>query len=357
MFTAITVLLSSSKSDDDERKSSSNSNSGGGGGVRLGGFDPGFMNFYFWDPSYTRRQRAADPLHEMGFLESVFSFVFGDGDPNEKLEQYRWAEVGKFIRGAGGAVTAEQLAPLLEPPRPLSRGASSLAGASAYEDESFVLPVLTRFNGVPEVTPGGGIVYRFPELAVTAAAAQDGSGGVGAGAGAAAPAPLAERPWQFSAASPFNLALTVALGIGNAVGVVFLTSLVNDPALLADSGGSDTVAAIALLLPALQAYAALFFGLPAARWVRLQQRNAAIEARNAARAEAASVLAAPPPAVATKLAAARVGAVARVADGPIVYSSDAGDVAAAEAGLAEETADFERRLSKRDAARRRGDGA
>ena len=351
MFTAITVLLSSGKSDD-ERKSSNSRNSGGGG-IRLGGFDPGFLNFYLWDPYYTRRQRAADPYHEMGFLESVFSFVFGDGDPNERLEAYRWAEVGKLIRRSGGAVTAEQLAPLLEPPRPLGRGASSLAGASAYEDESFVLPALTRFNGVPAVTPGGGIVYRFPELAVTAAAASDG----GRGSKMAAPSPLAEKPWQFSAASPFNLALTVALGIGNAAGVVFLTSLVNDPALMADAGGSDTVAAIALLLPALQAYAALFFGLPAARWVRLQLRNAEIEARNAARAEAANVLAAPPPAVASKLAAARAGAVARVADGPIVYSSDEGDAAAAAAGGAEEAAEFERRLSERDAARRRGDGA
>ena len=356
MFTAITVLLSSSKSDDNERKSSGSS-SGGGGGVRLGGFDPGFMNFYFWDPTYTRRRRAEDPYHEMGFLESVFSFVFGDGDPNERLEQRRWAEVGKLIRRAGGAVTAEQLAPLLEPPRPLGRGATSLAGASAYEDESFVLPALTRFSGVPAVTPGGGIVYRFPELAVTAAPDGGDDDDDGHGGTAAAPAPLAEQPWQFSAASPFNLALTVALGFGNAAGVVFLTSLVNDPSLMADAGGSDTVAAIALLLPALQAYAALFFGLPAARWVRLQLRNAAIEARNSARAEAANVLAAPPPAVATKLAAARAGAVARVADGPIVFSSDAGDAAAAAAGLAEETADFERRLSKREAARRRGDGA
>ena len=353
MFTAITVLLSSSKSSDDERKSSSSNR--GGGGIRMGGFDPGFLNFYFWDPAYTRRRRIEDPYHEMNFLESVFSFVFGDGDPNERLEAYRWAEVGKLIRRAGGAVTAEQLAPLLEPPRPLSRGASSLAGASAYADESFVLPALTRFKGEPEVTPAGGIVYRFPELAVSAAAA---SGGVGGSGGmSAAPAPLTEQPWQFSAASQFNLALTVALGIANGAGVVFLTSLVNDPALLADAGGSDTVAAIALLLPVLQAYAALFFGLPAARWVRLQLRNAEIEARNAARAEAANVLAAPPPAVASKLAAARAGAVARVADGPIVYSSDEGDAAAAVAGGAEEAAEFERRLSERDAARRRGDGA
>ena len=287
----------------------------------------------------------------------MFSFVFGDGDPNADFEGRRWAAVGELIQRSGGAVTAEQLAPLLEPPRPLGRGASSLAG-SAFEDESFVLPALTRFNGVPELTPAGGIVYRFPDLRATGALpkpATRGRGSAKAAAAAGSPTALSEKQWAFSEAPAANVAMTLLLGAANAVGVVFLTSLVGTPG-IAVRAGAQTVAAVGAMLPALQAYAALFFALPALRWMRLQRRNAVIADRNSARQEAARLLAAPPPAVAAKLAAARSAAPGRqvVSDDRVVFSSDAADTRAASAQLEDEGADFERRLLERE--RRRGKG-
>ena len=287
----------------------------------------------------------------------MFSFVFGDGDPNADFEGRRWAAVGELIQRSGGAVTAEQLAPLLEPPRPLGRGAASLAGASAFEDESFVLPALTRFNGVPELTPAGGIVYRFPDLRATGALPKPAARGRGGAKAAAAgsPAALSERQWAFSEAPAANVAMTLLLGAANAVGVIFLTSLVGTPG-IAVRAGAQTVAAVGAMLPALQAYAALFFALPALRWLRLQRRNAVIADRNSARQEAARLLAAPPPAVAAKLAAARSAAPGRqvVSDDRVVFSSDAADTRAADAQLADEGAEFERRLLERE--RRRGKG-
>jgi hypothetical protein len=50
-----------------------------------------------------------------GFLESTFSYIFGDGDPNADIEQQRLKLLASVIRSAGGAVTAEQLAPYLDP--------------------------------------------------------------------------------------------------------------------------------------------------------------------------------------------------------------------------------------------------
>jgi hypothetical protein len=49
-----------------------------------------------------------------GFFESVFSYVFGDGNPNADIEQQRLQLLASVIRSAGGAVTAEQLAPYLD---------------------------------------------------------------------------------------------------------------------------------------------------------------------------------------------------------------------------------------------------
>jgi hypothetical protein len=50
-----------------------------------------------------------------GFLESTFSYIFGDGNPNADIEQQRLKLLAAVIRSAGGAVTAEQLAPYLDP--------------------------------------------------------------------------------------------------------------------------------------------------------------------------------------------------------------------------------------------------
>jgi hypothetical protein len=367
VFAAITLLLSSKSDERDDRRRSS-SNSFGGSGMRLG-FN--MLDFYFWDPYAMRRRRAelaANPNLEMGFLESVFSFVFGDGDPNEDLEQRRWEAVGALITRAGGVVTAEQLAPLLEPPAARGAGArgASLAGASAFDDEAFVLPALTRFAGVPEVTPQGGIVYRFPDLQRSGAAPPPAASkrGRGAASGASAssgaplaPAPLSERAWEFTAAPAGNVAMTLLLGAANAAGVIWLASLLGDPAIAARAG-AESVAAIRTMLPALQVYAALFFTLPAVRYLQLGARNAAIAARNGLRRDAARVLAAPPPAVAAKLDAARAGAARTLlGDDRVVFSSDAKDARAAAAATADEGAEFERRLAEREAQRKRGGGS
>ncbi|CAN0343214.1 unnamed protein product, partial [Ectocarpus sp. 4 AP-2014] len=108
----------------------------------------------FWSPSFfpsakNRRNLCSTPMPPLiclsRILESIFSFIFGDGDPNADMNQRRVEAAATLIRGNGGAVSAEQLAPLLTPE-------TLRSSDSSVVDESFVLPILTALDGAPEVT-------------------------------------------------------------------------------------------------------------------------------------------------------------------------------------------------------------
>lgn len=43
-------------------------------------------------------QPNEDRPREMSFVASIFSFVFGDGDPNASFEERRWQALGKKIQ-------------------------------------------------------------------------------------------------------------------------------------------------------------------------------------------------------------------------------------------------------------------
>ena len=173
IFSTILVLQTSaggsSSSDDDNRRDDRRIGGGGGGG----GF--GFGPSYFWGPSpfdffYYRpyggygyygqpvTERPRDP-EEMGFLESIFSYVFGDGNPNQGLEEQRLQLVAQMIRDNNGAVTAEQLAPYCDAPDPDS--SSTTSSDKQYIDESFVLPIVSQLDGQPRVTEEGDIICKF----------------------------------------------------------------------------------------------------------------------------------------------------------------------------------------------------
>jgi hypothetical protein len=67
-------------------------------------FNP-FDIFIYWDPRYSRHERErVDAGGSMSFLEAIFSFVFGDGDPNMSFEERRWRALGEHIQvwGDGG---------------------------------------------------------------------------------------------------------------------------------------------------------------------------------------------------------------------------------------------------------------
>ena len=61
-------------------------------------------------------------------------------------------QVGRYIQSKGGVVTAEELAPFLDPPEKSRDGDI---------DESYIVPALVRFGGSPEVDEQGNLLYRF----------------------------------------------------------------------------------------------------------------------------------------------------------------------------------------------------
>lgn len=237
--------------------------------------------FRMFDYRYSRRP-AAQPTaksaaksaanaadSEMNFLEAIFSFLFGDGDPNADLEERRWQAIAAVVKANGGVVVAEQIAPFL----------SDLGKGWSQEFEDFMIPVLIRFNGEPQVSPEGGIVYQFPELQVTAQERRKMS----------PPQALQEYPRQFSHARSGQVIGAIALGSANLIAALALGSLLQDPALVASAG--ELVIFVHSIYWLLLAYGTAFLGIPIGRYFWVQWQNGKIARRNQLREQRAEVLA------------------------------------------------------------------
>eukprot|EP00250_Pteridium_aquilinum_P033184 c5290_g1_i1 orf=183-1754(-) len=261
VYSTLMVLLTSSRSENDNRQGHRSYNSGFSFYI-----SPADL-FWYLDPYYYRR-RGFERGGGLNFFESVFSFVFGDGDPNEGKEDLRWKMIGEYIKSKGGVVCAEELAPFLDVP-PLEE---------SREVESLMLPVLLRFDGEPEVDNLGNILYRFPSLQRTASRWSIPSRTFDASEN------FTENTWAFSKANGMNQSLVIGLGAVNLIGVVILSSWLRD-ATLVGRFGVGLVPFMAKILPLLQVYTASFFAIPAIRWFSLQRKNADIVKRNAARGQ------------------------------------------------------------------------
>ena len=281
---AATIAIQSQGRSDNNRDDRRSDNRGGGGGfIWLGGWGNPFGNpFIMFAPDYYEPQqlRGRDP-DEMNFLESVFSFLFGDGDPNADLEERRWREIASMIRSHNGVVIAEQIAPYLDE-------TSRLEG-----DEYFVIPVLSKFNGFPEVSDAGTLAYKFPELQKVASERKSKNSA----------AYLQEKLWKFSQAPQGKIALSIGLGVFYLVASLYLGSLLGDPRLAKSLVGflGFIKAAYTFLL----GYAVLFLSTPLVRYFVLQYLNKGIGDRNQKRSINAEKLQKPSSALREKLDFAR----------------------------------------------------
>ena len=371
IYSTIFFIQSSSSSDRDDRDD--RRGYGGGGGMPMG-FGGGFwgpspFDFFYYRPYYSRYYyspvydtggRRRDP-DEMGFLESVFSYVFGDGNPNGDVEERRLGLAAEMIRMNGGAVTAEQLAPFVdEAPAPLNAD-GRLGEERAYVDEAFVLPIVTQLDGEPQVTEDGDIVYTFSELMTTSSKNKSSvsredmariqrEGRILQKAGLEKDAPsstiktlltmnristrgalsrsdlidiladvlpgddegdsvddptiLIEREHKFSLASGLQTVLAGALGVVNLGGALYLGNLLGQYALY----GVRLPSYMGLVqqgFPLLLGYAVLFNLIPLARNFWIQMENAKIQQRNETRLKWKGLLEKGAGNVKRKLAAAR----------------------------------------------------
>lgn len=220
VYMAIFVLLSSQQRSDSENRRGSYSYARGPMPMRL--YVNPFDFFFYWDPYYYRNSRMR--IRERGkynFLESVFSFVFGDGNPNDEYDTKRWEAIARLVSEYDGVVTAEQLAPYIDAaPRLLDDG------AGLQNDEGFVLPVLQRFGGVAEVDDKGNIYYVFPNLQKTTTVSTRRK------AKSVLPGFKLEKKWVFSEAEPGQLIAAALLGAANLFGVFYLSNLLQPAAMV-----------------------------------------------------------------------------------------------------------------------------
>mmetsp|Transcript_1537 Transcript_1537/g.2962 ORF Transcript_1537/g.2962 Transcript_1537/m.2962 type:complete len:628 (+) Transcript_1537:104-1987(+) len=360
IFTTIFAIMTSSGSSDDDRRRDDRRGGGMGGmGGMFGGFwGPSPFDFFYYRPYYSRYYtspgnaggKQRDP-EEMGFLESVFSYVFGDGNPNGDVEERRIALVAEMIRQNGGAVTAEQLAPFCDDaPMPLT-AEGKLGEERVYVDESFVLPIVTQLDGEPQVTEEGDIVYTFPELMTSASTRAPVAfvtseetaqirretrilkkAGLEAGAPTSSikglldmnristrgaldradlldilaealpdekstddtedvsdPTLLLERQYKFSLADGGQTILAGVLGVVNLGGALYLGNLLGQYAAYGVRLPSY-MGLVQQFFPLLLGYAVLFNAIPLARNFLIQNQNAKINARNQARKSWKAVL-------------------------------------------------------------------
>lgn len=297
----VTIIIivnagSSDRNDNDRGRSS------GGGGLF---FFPFPDLFWYFSPDYSTRSQQRQYQRQQGsnlnFFEAVFSFLFGDGNPNANLEQRRWQEIGTVIGNNHGAVVAEQIAPYLD----------DLGETYTREYEDYMLPVLTRFNGQPEVSPEGQIVYYFPELQVKATKTSP----------ELVPTHLEEYPWRFSAAGAGQIILAAGLGVLNFVAALILGGLIADGTAAAQLGG--LVAFVEGIYWLLLGYGAGFLGIPLVRYFWIQWRNQKIAARNRDRLYQAQLLANPEETLQRKINYAQQFATEKVIGSEdLVYSTE-----------------------------------
>jgi hypothetical protein len=282
-------------------------NSGDSGDdIGFGGFPIGWIftdwDYFFLPNPYDSHPYRSSPnvapakKESMNFLEAVFSFLFGDGNPNHHLEERRWQEIGNVLRQHGGAVVAEQVIPFLEQP---SKGQSI---------DDAMLAVLLRFNGQPEVSPTGEIVYHFPDLQTS----------VKSDRSAPAAPFLQEFRWKFSYASFGQVLGAIGLGSANLIGAIILGKLL---------GGISATAGFLALVQAiyggLLTYGIGFLAIPLGRYAWIQWQNQRIAARNQARAQRAEQLYEPSQTLTQKLTFARQFARSTLLDDlDLVYTTE-----------------------------------
>lgn len=298
---AALMALQSANSDDDrggDRGDSRDRSYDRGGGGFIFMPDLWWGNpFSVFDPSYDeqrRSERRADAPPQMGFLESVFSFLFGDGDPNADLEERRWRAIAQVIRQNGGVVAAEQITPYLDELGNTSEG---------YED--YILPVLVKFNGLPQVSEQGEIVYSFPELQTVGAERKQKS----------VASHLEATLWQFSEAGAGRVTLSAGLGIFYLVASLWLGSLLSAPALAGKLSGFLGFVSGSYWF--LLGYAVLFLTVPLVRYFVLQILNARVASKNQQRLKRSQNLQKPTTTLKQKLGFAR-----QLATGQKVISAD-----------------------------------
>ncbi|GHV79933.1 hypothetical protein AGMMS49944_17240 [Spirochaetia bacterium] len=109
---------------------------------------------------YGRSPQAARPKGRP-LYKAIFSFVFGDGDPNTDWDSREKQAVIAWLQKNRGVISLPEF--------------MALTGNSPAEAEGRITGYCAEFGGLPEATDDGTVVYRFDELLLRADKANIGS--------------------------------------------------------------------------------------------------------------------------------------------------------------------------------------
>jgi hypothetical protein len=182
-----------------------------------------------------------------GFLLNCYSFLFGPGNPNTGIEEECGKLIAQVIRLNEGIVLAEHFSPYT---------------GRAPEDETVIFQILAKFNGYPKVTENNEIVYIFPSMSTRSEVANY----------AHTPALIQEKEWQFTGLSKEEAQPVRILAAANLLGAMIFVFLI------VCSGGTNS--AHLKLFAFFACYGSLFFFIPLARWLILNEINKDIRQRN-----------------------------------------------------------------------------
>ncbi len=246
-----------------------------------------FYNEMFKGPSSTRgsfnlRNRSKEqkrPLHK-----AIFSFVFGEVDPNAGHDEVQKRLFVALVRQKKGIVLLEDF--------------MSLSGLSPVDAELAISSYLYEFEGSPEVSPEGTVYYHFPSLLKSARAASDGIGHSAMKATRPFSANKGSSNFAYGAINAVNLAFGSYFIYMYASGASTLIRTVRDKwiitgnflyeftgTLLAQFAGVANPALILFIglgiVPVV--FSLIFWLVPALRFARLKKENEAIKRENARR--------------------------------------------------------------------------
>ncbi|MDR2021594.1 MAG: hypothetical protein LBQ14_12605 [Treponema sp.] len=193
-------VVSVSKSNSDSRSR----RSGGGGMYFAGNILNLIIRLWFYSELFKPRYVSSAPARSKGkpLHRAVFSFVFGDGDPNSGWPVREQKAVIAHIQANRGVISLPEF--------------MALTGLKPEQAENEITAYCVRFGGLPEATEAGTVVYRFDPLMLKTDAQTGHSGST------------LKKLWNFSSNSlRMNQAFALINGVNLAFGGYFLYCTLN----------------------------------------------------------------------------------------------------------------------------------
>ena len=288
VFSTLVMLASSQSSESNDGKGSRQLRSSGATvDIPLRMLLDSANEFLFYSSRYNDNAGGDLQLQRrrLSFMESFYSFFFGDGDSNKYLELVQFQSIASLIRNQGGVVYAEQLNPFIVEPPQLSKYLSSMDETTV--DEKHIIPLLLTYNGVPAVTEEGQLLYRFQELMTTAKQTAPSASVLAADR-------LDEKQEVFSLCSPQQIAVAASLGVFNIIGLAAIGRKLQAIGMTVPAVQQlQYITLIRTLYPFLIGYSFLYIAIPLGRFIATSIRNRSVDRRNASRMEWAQFLKSP----------------------------------------------------------------